>query len=313
MADKNEILEQVKQVKALTEDLLEYQSLDTAVAYRRVENRVRRQSRKQLFLGALSRIAVVLLLPLLVSSLVLSYLYVGGRSGANRTQAVLAWHEVHSAPGTVTRLELPDRSVVWLNARSTLVYPAVFTGREREVRLSGEGYFEVESDPQHPFYVTTSEGVKVKAYGTKFNVNAYADEPTVDAVLERGHVDVIARNRQARLEPGQGAAFDKNTGRMAVDAVSLEETTGWKDGKLVFRNTPLEVVLKKLSRRYNVDIVLHQKGNKEYKYRATFTTETVEQILDYLKLTAPIRWSYRRPEQNQDASFTPPRMDVYVK
>lgn len=313
MAAKNEILEQVKKVKALTEDMLEYRSIDTPAAYEQVRHRIQRQSRKRFFLGALSRIAVVLLLPLLVSSLVLSYLYVGLRSGADQADGEIAWHQVCSAPGTVTRLELPDRSVVWLNARSTLAYPAVFNGDEREVRLSGEGYFEVTSDPQHPFYVATAEGVKVKAYGTKFNVNAYADEPSVDAALERGHIDVIARDRQARLEPGQGVAFDKNTGRMTVAAVSLEETTGWKDGKLVFRNTPLETVLKKLSRRYNVAIVLHQKGNKEYKYRATFTTETVEQILDYLKLTAPIRWSYRRPEQNQDASFTHPRIDVYVK
>lgn len=312
MADKNEILEQVKKVKALTEDLLEYQSIDTAAAYRQVEGRIRKASRKQYFLHAVSRIAVILLLPLLVSSLVLSYLYIGLRTGQKEEIASVAYHQVSAAPGTVTRLELPDRSVVWLNSRSTLTYPAAFKGKEREVRLSGEGYFEVESDPQHPFYVITPEGLKVRAYGTKFNVNAYADEPIVDAVLERGKIDVVAPNEQVRLAPGKGAAFDKNTGQFTVSAVNLEEITGWKDGKLVFRNTPLETVLKKLSRRYNVAIVLHQKGNKEYKYRATFTTETVEQILDYLKLTAPIRWSVRRPEQNQDASFTHPRIDVYL-
>ena len=80
-------------------------------------------------------------------------------------------------PGTITRLVLPDQSVVWLNAGSRLVYPSVFDEKERKVQLFGEGYFEVEADPEHPFCVSTSEGLRVIAYGTKFNVNAYDDEP----------------------------------------------------------------------------------------------------------------------------------------
>lgn len=95
--------------------------------------------------------------------------------------------------------------------------------------------------------------------------------------------------------------------------MNLEEKTGWKDGRLVFRNTPLDVVLKKLSKRYNVDIVLHKTSNKEYKYRAAFTTETVEQILNYLKLTAPIEWTVKGLEQNNDATFARERIDVYQK
>ena len=79
----------------------------------------------------------------------------------------------------------------------------MFEEKERKVLLSGEGYFEVEADPEHPFCVSTSEGLRVVAYGTKFNVNAYADEPFIEAVLEKGKIDVIRNDERIRLEPNK--------------------------------------------------------------------------------------------------------------
>ena len=313
MTDKKDTLKDtlkdIKQIKALTEDILEYHTVDVATAYNRVEKRIYRKETRRVRMQIVSRIAAVLLLPLLLSSLLFSYLYFEQREQL----AALPYREVVSAPGTVTRIQLPDGSAVWLNAGSTLRYPAAFTGREREVELSGEGYFSVQSDPEHPFYVATADGLKVMAYGTRFNVNAYADEPWIEAVLERGKIDVLRNGRTVRLEPGKQAVLCKASGELTVSAVNLDEKIGWKDGRLVFRNTPLEEVLKKLSKRYNTDIVLHKESGKEYRYRATFTTETVEQILDYLRLTAPIEWSVKRPEQTSDDSFVRGRIDVYQK
>lgn len=309
MEEKDETLIQIKKVKALTEDILEYQSIDTQNAYELVNRRIGHESRKHFFLRMISQVAVILLLPLLISTLALAYLYLG----RHEELPSVAYTQVHSAPGTVTRLELPDRSVVWLNSGSTLDYPSVFSGKKREVLLSGEGYFEVNSDLEHPFYVTTKEGLKVMAYGTRFNVNAYDDEPVIEAVLERGKIDVINENGHVQLEPNKQAVYNINTGQFTVSQVNMDEKIGWKDGRLVFRNASLEVVLKRLSKRYNIDIVLHKKSNKDYKYRATFTTETIEQILNYLKLTAPIEWSVKSPQKNQDDSFVPPRIDVYLR
>lgn len=309
MTEQNEILKDIKKVKALTEDMLEYQSIDVHQAYERVNGRIRKEPGRYFLMRMISRIAVVLLLPLFISTLVLSYLYMEQRKGL--TQVVQ--NQVCSAPGTVTRLVLPDQSVVWLNSGSTLSYPSAFIGKEREVKLAGEGFFEVESDHEHPFYVTTPDGVKVMAYGTKFNVNAYEGEPMVEAVLEKGHIDVISADKHVRLEPGKQAAFDRASGTFTLSAINLDEKIGWKDGRLVFRNTPLDVVLERLSRRYNVDIVLHKKGNREYNYRATFTTETIGQILDYLKLTAPIEWSVVKLKQQEDTSFARERIDVYLR
>lgn len=299
----------VEQIKALTEDILEYQSVDVEKAYTQLSRRMHKKQAHHIFMHTLSRVAVILLLPLLISSVLFSYLYVKQKEQIEQ----VAYTQVSSAPGTITRLVLPDKSVAWLNSGSTLSYPAVFSKKAREVKLSGEGYFEVESNPEHPFYVNTDDGIKVMAYGTKFNVNAYDDEPYIEAVLEKGKIDFISPEKTVRLEPERQAVFDKNTREITVSHISLDEKTGWKDGRLVFRNTPLDVVLKKLSKRYNVDIILHKNGNKEYSYRATFTTETVGQILNYLKLTAPIEWSVKRPEQNDDASFARQRIEVYLK
>lgn len=299
----------IEQIKALSEDILEYQSVDVKKGYMRMDKRIQKKQGRRIYMQTLSRIAVILLLPLLISSIVFSYLYIDQKKKLMH----VSYNLVSSAPGTVTRLVLPDQSVVWLNSGSSLSYPSVFNGKERDVKLSGEGYFEVQSDREHPFYVSTDGGVRVMAYGTKFNINAYEDEPCIEAVLAKGKIDVISQNKTVSLDPEKQAIFDKETGKFTVSSVNLDEKIGWKDGRLVFRNTSLDVVLKKLSKRYNVDIVLHKKSNKEYKYRAAFTTETVEQILNYLKLTAPIEWTVKGLEQNNDATFVRGRIDVYQK
>lgn len=86
-----------------------------------------------------------------------------------------------------------------------------------------------------------------------------------------------------------------------------------KMGKLVFRNATLEEVVKKLSRRYNIDIVLHRESQKDYKFRATFSSENITQILDYLRMVAPISWSFADMKQQQDYTYPRQRIDVWLK
>ena len=132
-----------------------------------------------------------MLLPLIISTGVLSYLYTRQLKQAD----TVSYLEVLSAPGIVTQVLLPDSSKVWLNAGSSLRYPSRFTEKERNVQLSGEGYFEVQSDKEYPFYVSLDNGIKVKAHGTKFNINAYKEDRVVETTLEAGLVDVISASR----------------------------------------------------------------------------------------------------------------------
>src|SRR5699024_8332285 len=97
-----------------------------------------------------------------------------------------------AATGAVIRYELPDHSVVWLNSGSTLRYPTVFKKENRNVMLKGEAYFEVQADKERPFYVNTPAGLSVYVYGTKFNVNAYEDDNSIETVLEKGKVNVVS-------------------------------------------------------------------------------------------------------------------------
>ena len=102
------------------------------------------------------------------------------------------------------RYELPDGSVVWLNAGTTLRYPTVFKKDNRSVELKGEAYFEIQADQERPFYVNTQNGLSVYVYGTKFNVNAYENDDYVETVLEKGKVNVITPNRETIvLTPGE--------------------------------------------------------------------------------------------------------------
>ena len=106
-------------------------------------------------------------------------------------------------------MELPDKSKVWLNAGSSLRYPSRFTGDERTVYLSGEGYFEVQSDRLHPFYVSVNEKMKVKAHGTKFNVKAYANDANITTTLTSGKVEVSTQSRPPQtLKPNEQLTYD---------------------------------------------------------------------------------------------------------
>lgn len=255
--DEKSTLRQIEKIKALSEDMLEYQAIDVHKAWQSMERRAKRKASMRMFSLFFTRAAAILVVPLLISSLFFSYLYY--TTGRNvKTGASVVFAEISSMPGTITRLVLPDQSVVWLNAGSRLVYPSVFDEKERKVQLFGEGYFEVEADPEHPFSVSTSEGLRVIAYGTKFNVNAYDDEPFIEAVLEKGKIDVIRNDERIRLEPNKQVVLNKESGVFRVSAVNLDEKMDWRKGRMVFRNTPLEKVLKRLEKRYNVEIVLHK-------------------------------------------------------
>ena len=193
-----------------------------------------------------------------------------------------------------------------MNSGSTLSYPERFTKDKRQVTLSGEAFFKVKSDKDHRFDVQTSDGITVSAYGTEFNVQAYAEEPEIKATLAEGHIQIDQTNQPASQEliPGEQAVYSRHTQQMQVRKANLLVETAWKDGKLVFRRTPMEEIAKQLSRHFNVNIQLQGKEIFDYTYSATFTTETLAEILFLLEKTAPIRCEIIEPQQQSDLAFT---------
>lgn len=300
----------IRIAKAIEEDIREYKSFDIQAAYLHNEQRLNMIRKSNSFTYYLLRIAAVLLLPLVISTGTLFYLYI---HQLKQVDAV-SYLDASSAPGIVTQVLLSDSSRVWLNAGSTLRYPSHFTKKDRTVQLNGEGYFEVQSDKEHPFYVSLYNGMRVKAYGTKFNISAYESDSLMETTLETGCVDVLSgSSNKIVLKPNEQIVYNKKKEQFILRTINIEEKTAWKDGRLVFRNATLEDVIKQLSRRYNIDIVLHKETTKNYKFRATFSTENITQILDYLRMAAPITWSFTTMEQKLDYSFPRQRIDVWLK
>lgn len=149
---------------------------------------------------------------------------------------------------------LPDHSKVWLNAESSISFPSVFSGTERLVSLSGEAYFEVFKDKEHPFKVKAG-AAEISVLGTHFNIMTYPEEPQSEISLAEGSVRVDVGKNSRTLVPGQQAAYRNNSESIALRTVDMEEVLDWKNGFFMFDNTPVDQVMRQIQRWYNVKVV----------------------------------------------------------
>lgn len=311
VADSKEVvaeLDAVKEAISLRKKIHEMESYDITSGYKDVRHIIRKNQQRNRIIRFLSRTAAILTIPLLITTLIFGYL------AFHKTPEEIVYVDIVSAPGLVSRFELPDKSKVWLNSNATLRYPVQFDKAKREVKLTGEGYFEVQSDKEHPFYVTTASGMKIMAYGTQFNVNTKGE--VTETTLAEGKVSVFYNDQSLReLNPGEQVSYYNETGQLITKEVSLYEKLAWKDGKIIFRNAPLDEVFEQLSKRYHVDIVLHDEHNQSGRYlsRVTFTDETIQQIFSYLEIAAPIEWKVSTPVKNQDSTLTRQKIEVWLK
>jgi len=308
---EDNILNKIKILKALDDDIRENKKIETSEGYRKTLLKIKRKSRKQLVYQTFSRGAAILIIPLFISTLALLYIFLNQKD--NTLLSNITYTEITAAPGSVIKTQLPDNSEVWLNSGSKLRYPSLFSGEKRIVELTGEAFFDVQTDPDFPFEVELSNEMKVLAKGTAFNINAYNDDEIYEVVLQSGKVDVIQNDQVIHLSPKEMATLNIVTGQLAKTTINIEEKTGWKEGLLIFRNTPLEEVFKQLSRRYNVEFSIHNDASVNYRIRATFSTETITQILNVLKLAAPISWSIKEMEQQDDSSFSKQHINIVIK
>jgi ferric-dicitrate binding protein FerR (iron transport regulator) len=195
-----------------------------------------------------------------------------------------------SAPfGAKTNFKLPDGSMVWLNSGSTITFLSKF-GKTRVVGLKGEAFFDVVKNGD-PFIVSTEYG-DVKVMGTTFNVNAFAGED-FQTTLVTGNVDVTEKQtgKEVYLYPGQQAGISGK--ELKVQNVDPEMFSSWKEGKLIFRNESLPAMSKRLERWYNVKIDLaRDKRLSEISYTGVLEMESFSEVLQLLKITAPIDYVY---------------------
>lgn len=199
-----------------------------------------------------------------------------------------SWNELSTPRGGQFRLLLPDGTKVWLNAASTLRFPAAFAGSERLVELSGEGYFEVATDKKKPFIVQSATQ-RVKVLGTHFNVHAYADEPLIKTALLEGSVEVTAGQRSATLTPGEQSNLNGSTGDLKTGPADVNAAAAWKNGVFVFNDTYLSDVIRQLTRWY--DVQADYESLPRIRFNGTIPRNVPLSVaLDYLEITGDVQF-----------------------
>jgi ferric-dicitrate binding protein FerR (iron transport regulator) len=217
--------------------------------------------------------------------------------------AVEMTNTLTTAKGETYQVRLPDGTSIWLNAASTLKYPASFDAhKNRRVELSGEAYFEVAKDKAHPFIVATDKQ-EVEVLGTHFNINSYADEPNTKTTLLEGSVRVsldgrhpnIPRhpelvsgsrtNQGITLKPGQQSILT-SPNLLNVATVDGNDIIAWKEGKFKCKSETLESLMRKVARWYNVDVVYEGLEVKSQTFSGTLSRfDNVSKLLKRIELT----------------------------
>jgi transmembrane sensor len=231
--------------------------------------------------------------------------------------------EISTPLGARSMIKLPDSTHIWLNAGTTITYSQDYGQQTRTLYLNGEAYFKVAKDTLHPFIVNT-QGIVIRALGTRFNVKAYPDEKTISATLEEGKIDVRLlgisdKNDVVLLKPKDKLIYHKETKETEKYIESAEEKvksqgnqsvrmkdinvltnvrtelyTSWKDQRWIIYREPLNTLAPMLERRFNLKILFNDEQLKKYKFTGTIENETIDQILNALRMTAPLDYQINK-------------------
>jgi transmembrane sensor len=155
--------------------------------------------------------------------------------------------------GGIFQVALPDGTQVWLNAGSSIRYPTAFTGKQRQISITGEAYFEVAKDKTKPFEVRVND-MRIEVLGTHFNVNAYDNEDNRKTTLLEGSIELINGPYHSLLKPGQQAQSGKNDKITVLQPEDMLQTIAWKNGFFNFTNADLPTILRQLERWYDIEV-----------------------------------------------------------
>lgn len=207
--------------------------------------------------------------------------------------AVTAFNTIATPKGGQYQVVLSDGTRVWLNAASSLKYPLDFSGNDRKVELSGEAYFEVAKNKAKPFKVRTARE-EVTVLGTHFNINAYADEPATRTALLEGSVKVDQLNSEqsVTIKPGEAALVAGGAApKIKVSTIDPDEVLAWQKGYFMFDAEPLESILRKIARWYDVEITYQSTASSQKQFSGTISKySNASQVLRKLELTESVHF-----------------------
>ncbi|MDR1555731.1 MAG: DUF4974 domain-containing protein [Tannerellaceae bacterium] len=283
LSDKTDICELIERIEvspdisAMGEEIRE--SILNQV-HLRINKAIRRSVRIKISLAAAS---VVLLL--CVSN------YIAYKQGYRQLNKQIV--QLVNPLGMQSSIVLSDGTKVILNAGTTLKYPTAFTGKNREVEIEGEAFFEVIHNTYQVFIVKAGN-VMLQVLGTKFNLKAYEEEKYITITLEEGSVEINLENQKnsLRINTGQQLLFDKSSLTFSRKQVNSSLYTAWKEGNFYFNSMTLEDIARQLERHFNVHINITSDKLKHIIYTGDFIRkESLEQVLNVI--TADKRMHYK--------------------
>lgn len=199
----------------------------------------------------------------------------GSTVAGNRSKLITGMQTVTTPKGGTYQVILPDGTKVQLNAASSIRFASDFKySSQRRVELNGQAYFEVSKDKDHPFIVV-SKNQEVKVLGTHFDVSAYGDDASTKTTLLEGAIQI---NNQL-LKPNQQAV--QTNGRISINTVNANDAVDWKQGEFICRNAPLEDIMKKIARWYDVEVVYASPELKNITFSGSLSR--YDQVVDVLK------------------------------
>ena len=206
----------------------------------------------------------------------------------NKNSREVVYNTISTPKGGQYQLELPDGSLVWLNASSSIHFPTSFIEKERRVDITGEAYFEVAKNANKPFIVIVNSS-EVQVLGTHFNINSYNDEDDVKTTLLEGSVKFVNGATTSILKPGQQSQLAKNGSVKVASDVDVDKVVAWKNGLFDFESAGIETVMRQLSRWYDVDVEYNGKTDDLF-FAEMRRNIKLSDALKALELTGKVRF-----------------------
>ena len=253
--------------------------------------KVRKIQRESVFY----KIAAILAFPM---ALAISFYYFSSHEkSADQIQQIC---EIISPKGHIAKCILPDGTEVWVNTGSTITYDAAtFNHETREIKLSGEAYFDVAKNIEKPFLVYTNMA-SIKVTGTSFNVKSYPEGDVFETVLSEGSIEMkpnSSAHQTVQLGPGERAIFDINKKGISIEKVDSEIFSAWRNGEILFKDATLNDLLKELERIYNIRFQLKDKQLGEFRFRGMFSyNNNLIDALEKIKRTSGIGYYIENKE-----------------
>lgn len=270
---------------------LEERKLFDAMILLADEKKILSYQKKKMFIGKYWIREAMKIAAVIAITLIGTYTY----NKYNPKEELLAMQKITVPAGQRINLELSDGTVIWLNSRSTIQYPASFTGKNRTVQLNGEAYFEVAHNIQKPFIVETTKG-NVEVLGTKFNLEAYADNNSFVTSLMEGSVKVTSGTKELLIKPDEMAILEH--GQLRATPIEDYNVYRWKEGLICFKNETFVNIMTKFETCYGVTIKIENEKVQNLRYTGKFRqSDGISYALRVLQ--KDVKFTFERNEDNQ--------------